>query len=306
MEKKILGLDNGYHFTKTNEMIKFLSTVSKGHDDYNSNILEIEVNGVNYIVGEPNGDYIVDADKFKSEEGIELLKITSLMAIGLSYPNEKFIETNIVGGLPVAYYSKQREDYIKTIKELDGTTIRINKIGFNQTIKINEVLVIPQSVGVVFEKNLGKETSLVIDIGGGTWDVSQFNGYKMEKKATYGEGMLVLYSKIAQFLNSTYYTKYTANDIYDLIERGFFTVDGEKKSIVVVENIIKNHVSNVIANIKRDFEVSSVDNIFLIGGGADVLLKYTKDIIPQAKIEKNTVFSNACNFKTIGMLKLNN
>lgn len=303
--ENILGLDNGYHFTKTSETVKFLSTIEEGHDDYNNDILEISVGSKNYIVGEPRGEYIVDADKFKSDEGIELVKITSLAAIGLSYPHEKFIELTVVGGLPVNYYSNQKEDYIKTIKELDGTKFKINKVGFEQTVSIKDVLVFPQSVGVVFEKNLGKETSLVIDIGGGTWDVSQFNGYKMEKKATYREGMLILYSKIAQFLNSTYYTQYTANDIYDLIERGYFTVDGEKQSMSVVNNIIKNHVATVVANIKRDFEVSSVDNTILIGGGAKALLKYVKNILPQAQIDDDIIFSNASNFKLIGMLKLN-
>lgn len=304
MNKEILGLDNGYHFTKTSEQIKFLSTIREGHDEYNSDILEIEYEGINYIVGEPNGDYIVDADKFKTEEGKQLLKITTLTAIGLSYPGEKFIELIVSGGLPVAYYSKQKDDFLSLIKELDGSTFKINKIGFNQTIKIKDILVIPQSAGVVFEKNLGKETTIVIDIGGGTWDVSQFDGYKMVKKATYPEGMLILYSKIAQYLNSTYYTKYAASDIYNLINRGFFTVDGEKKSISVVDKMIEEHVSNVIASIKRDFELSSVDNVIGIGGGATELDKLLLKYIKQIEIEKDSDFSNANNFKTMAELKL--
>lgn len=304
MTKKILGVDNGYNFTNTNKLVKFLSTIREGHDEYNADILEIEVKEKNYIVGEPNGDYIVDADKFKTEEGKELLKITSLAAIGLSYPTEKFIEVIVSGGLPVAYYSKQKEDYIELMKELDGMKFKINKVGFEQTIKIKDVQVIPQSAGVVFEKNLGKESTIVIDIGGGTWDVSQFEGYKMVKKATYSEGMLILYSKLAQFLNSTYYTKYAASDIYNLINRGFFTVDGEKKSIDVLDKMIEDHVSNAIANIKRDFELSNVDNVIGIGGGAIELKSLLVKHIKQIEIEKDAEFSNAKNFKAMAELKL--
>lgn len=303
MEKKILGMDNGYNFTKTSMGISFLSTVKEGHDDYNT-VLEMELDGKNYIIGESNGEFIADADKLKSKAGQDLLKLTSLAAIGLSYPEDKFIEVNIVAGLPVAYFSKQKDDFKKFIKELDGSVITINKIGFKQTIKINEILIFPQSAGIIIEKGIKNESSLVIDIGGGTWDVSQFNGLKLEKKATYGEGMLILYSKIAQYLNSNHYTRYNATDIFDLIKRGYFTADGQKQSISIVEPIIQEHINNVMTQIKRDFESTSVDNIFGIGGGIEFVKEYIKDF-PPIKIESDSQFNNVKNFALIGKLKLN-
>ena len=198
---KILGLDNGYSSTKTSQGVCFLSTIEEGHDDYNT-VLEINVDGKNYIIGEPTGQYIVDGDKFKTEAGIELLKITTLAAIGLSYPEESVIDANIVAGLPVAYFAAQKEALENLIKSLDGKCIEINKIGKKQVIKINKVLILPQACGIIIEKNKQNESSLVIDIGGGTWDIAQFDGLKLVEKATYEEGMLVLYSAIAQSLNA--------------------------------------------------------------------------------------------------------
>lgn len=303
MGKKILGIDNGYNFTKTSMGTSFLSTVKEGHDDYNT-VLEMEFDGKNYILGESNGEFIADADKLKSESGKTLLKLTTLAAIGLSYPEEKFIEVNIVAGLPVAYYSKQKDDFKKFMKELDGSVITLNKLGFKQTIKIDEVLIFPQSAGIIIEKSIREESSLVIDVGGGTWDVSQFSGLKLVKKATYGEGMLILYSNLAQYLNSNYYTKYNATDMYDLLKRGYFTAEGQKQSTSILDPMIKEHVTNVMTQIKRDFETTNVDNIFGIGGGIEEVEEYILKDLPAMKTQKDSQFNNVKNFALIGKIKL--
>lgn len=300
---KILGLDNGYSSTKTSEAVCILSTVEKGHDDYN-NVLEISINGENYIVGEPTGQYIVDADKFKTDAGIELLKVTTLAAIGLSYPEESVIDVNVVAGLPVAYYADQKEDLEKLLKDLDGSCIEINKIGKKQVIKINKVMILPQACGIIIEKNKKNESSLVIDIGGGTWDVAQFDGLKLVEKATYEEGMLVLYSAIAQMLNSKHYTNFKEYHIQNIIERGFFTVGDSKKGIEEIEEYLDREVRKIVSTIKRNFNTNDVDNFYLIGGGALALKEYVRKYFPAIEVEENCQFTNVNSFAFMGELKL--
>ncbi len=302
----ILGLDNGYNFTKTSEEVKFLSSIRKGHDVYNDDTLEIEVDGVNYIIGEKDGTFIADGDKLKTKEGKLNLQITTLAAIALSFKDKDIIDVTPVVGTPVAYYEDQRDPLYNIIKELDGKAVCINKLDKKQIIKIKDVLVFPQSAGVVFKKRLGKENSLVIDIGGGTWDVSQFEGYKLVKKATYPEGMLILYSNIAQYLNNKYYTNYDSSDIYDLIHRDFFSVEGEKKSMKEVEPIIREHTLKVLTKIKRDFDINGVDNRIAIGGGAEEVKDILIEEIKNIEIEKRADFTNAETFKFIGTLQLQN
>lgn len=300
---KILGLDNGYNYTKTSVGQCILSTVEKGHDDYN-NVLEINVDGKNYIIGEATGQYIVDANKFKTEEGKTLVKLTTLTAIGLSYPEETVIDVNIVAGLPVAFYSDQKEELTKLIKSLDNSCIEINKIGKKQIIKINKVMILPQACGIIIEKNKQKESSLVIDIGGGTWDIAQFDGLKLVEKATYEKGMLVLYSAISQELNSKYYTKFEAADIQNIIDRKFFTVEGIKKDIKEIEEYINSYIRKIVATIKRDFDTTNIDNFYLIGGGVIALELYIKKYFPSIEVEKNCQFTNVNSFAFIGELKL--
>ena len=302
---KILGLDNGYNFTKTSAGVRICSTITEGVDDIN-NVLQVTVGGKTYVVGEPNGKYISDADKMKSAENIEVLVITTLTSIAMSYPTERFIDVNLVVGVPVGYFTKQREEFKKMMEDLHEK-IYVNKIGFEQVIRVNEVLVYPQSAGVVFKysKKLKDESSLVIDIGGGTWDVSQFNGLKLEERATYKEGMLVLYEKIAQHLNTTKYTNFEPNEIYDILNRGFYTTEGIKNGVQELQRIIKNHVTDVITKLKRTFDTTNIDNIYLIGGGAIELESHLKELLPGAKVEENAQFTNAECFELMGKLKFN-
>ena len=301
---KLLGLDNGYNFTKTSEGVSILSTIKHGIDDINSNVLQVKIGDNNYIVADENGSYVADADKLKTEESKELLKVCTLTSIGLSFPEKNFIDVEVVAGLPVDYFSNQKEE-LKELLECIDEKILINSIGKEQRIRITKATIYPQSVGVVFSKAkaVKGETTLVIDIGGGTWDVSQFDGLKMTKKRSYSEGMLVLYSKVAQYLNSNFYTKYNTSDIYALKERGHFSVSGEKKPISVVDDVIKDHVLKVVTDIKRDFDTINVDNIFLIGGGAVPLKELLQKEFPNAILENDPQMANANYFELMGRMK---
>ena len=304
MIKKTLGIDNGYSSTKTSEGVCILSTAQVGHDDYNNNTLEINVNDINYIVGEETAQYVVDANKFETEESKQVLRITTLAAIGLSYPTETLIDINLIAGLPVAYYADQKVNLEILLRELDGSTIEINKLDKKQVIKINDVMILPQAAPIIIEKNKSNETSLVIDIGGGTIDVAEFDGLKLNKKATYERGMLVLYSGIAQALNSKYYTNFEASDIQNIRDRKFFTVKGEKKDTQEIEEYLRSEVRKITTTIKRDFDTTSVDNLYVFGGGAIALKDYIKEYFPASQIENNCQFTNVNSFAFLGELKL--
>lgn len=301
---KLIGLDNGYNFTKTSKGVSILSTIIHGIDDINSDTLQVKIDGEDYIVGDANGAYVTDADKLKSSENKELLKVCTLTAIGLSFPDEPYIEVEVVAGLPIGYYSNQKEE-LKILLESYNEKILINTVGIEQRIRITKASIYPQSAGVVFSKSkqLKNQSSLVIDIGGGTWDVSQFDGLKVIKKGSYPDGMLILYSKIAQFLNTNYYTKYNTSEIYNLIQRGNFTCDGDKISISVVDEVINTHIQKVLTDIKRDFDTTNVDNKFAIGGGAEQLKDLLKREFRGIQLEENAQFANAEHFEFIGRIK---
>ena len=75
------------------------------------------------------------------------------------------------------------------------------------------------------------------------------------------------------------------------------------KDINVVNNVVENHVSKVVTDLKRDFDTTNVDNIFLIGGGAKPLYDLLKKSFPNAILESEAQMANAKCFELMGQMK---
>lgn len=301
----ILGLDNGYYYTKTSEKVMFKSSFEEGQEiDINKDSIEIRLDNKDYVIGSKKGQFVADGNKVDSK----VTELCTLTAIAKSFPNERVIECNLVAGLPVAYYSTQKEDFKNKLVSYGMRNI-FTKTGEKQykeqTIRITDVEVFPQSVGVVFmnAKNYKNETTLVIDIGGGTIDVSYFEGLKMVDKATYDEGMLVLYTKLSQKSNSEYETKFKPYDMDKIIQNETMQTGQGKINTSVFDVLIDKHVNDVMTEIKRQFKYNSVNNTLLIGGGSIRLEDRLKKHIKDAILVDNAQFVNADAFALMGQMK---
>lgn len=303
-----LGLDNGFNFTKTSKGVIFTSTIEQleNEDTINGDkVKQVRYNGKYYVVGEPDGKYIADADKLKTEANREILEICTATAIAESFPTRKNISVDLVVGVPVAYFDLQKDALKKLLMGINEKMIKIGK-GDVQKITVANCLVYPQSIGIVFKNSskLNNKSSLVIDIGGGTWDVSQFRGMTLVKKDTYQEGMIPLYEKIATAINNTNVLSNIKNyQIYDYLQRGTYTIDGEEYDIMKIANpIIEAHVKEVMDRIIKKFDVYNVDERYLIGGGATELKDYIVGpgkYMSSATIDDQAQFSNANNYELI-------
>lgn len=300
---KIIGLDHGYHFTKTSEGILFPSTIRKGKDiDLNTDTIQVNYDGIDYVVGADNGEYVADNNKISSM----VTEVCTFTAIAQSFPKETSIDYTVVAGLPVSYYSKQKTEFKNKLISYGMKNIIVK--GKSHSINICDAIIYPQSAGVVFlkSKDYKNDDTLVIDLGGGTIDCSEFHGLKMVNWATYELGMLVLYSAVAQFLNMEYELKYRNHDMYDLFKKGYITPKGKKinlGSISKLKDIIDSHVYNIATNIKRDFNSNSMNNILIIGGGGSELFDILKEHFTNATLCPNPQFTNAEAFKYMGELK---
>lgn len=303
-----LGLDNGFNFTNTSKGVMFASTIeTREHEDTinGDKVKQVRYNGKHYVVGEPQGQYIADADKLKTDLNREILEVCTVTAIAESFPTRKNINVDLVVGVPVAYYDLQKDEFKKLLLGIKDKIIKINGAD-TQKITIANCEVYPQSIGVVFRysSKLQDKTSLIIDIGGGTWDVSQFRGMTLVKKETYQEGMIPLYEKIATEINNTnVLSNLKSYQIYDLMQKGTYVIDGISYDIKkVAVPIIKAHVKDVMDRIIRKFDVYNVDERFLIGGGAEELYDYivgAGNYMNTATMEENAQFSNANNYELI-------
>ena len=298
--ENILGIDNGYHFTKTSKGLMFASTIKKGKDiDLNTDTIQAIYDDQSYVVGANNGEYVADNNKIDSL----VTEVCTFTAIAKSFPEEKLIECGLVAGLPVAYYSKQKNEFKEKLLSYGLKKIQIKNTCHD--IRITDVGIYPQSAGVVFlkSKDVKNDDTLVIDIGGGTVDVSYFHGLKMLKWTTIPLGMLVLYSDLAQNLNTEYDFKYKNFEMFELLRKGYITPQGKKITLEFLNDMIESHVYNIITEIKRDFNTNSMNNIFIIGGGGKELFNNIKEHFINAELCPNAQFTNAEAFKYIGELK---
>jgi plasmid segregation protein ParM len=303
---KTIGIDHGYHFCKTSEGVLFPSTIKKGRDiDLNTDTIQVTYDGTDYVVGADNGEYVADNNKINSL----VTEVCTFTAIAQSFPKETTnatIDYSVVAGLPVSYYSKQKNEFRNKLISYGMKNIIVK--GKSHSINICDALIYPQSAGVIFlkSKDYKNDDTLVIDVGGGTVDISSFHGLKMMNWNTYELGMLVLYSSVSQFLNSEYELKYENHEMYDLFKKGYITPKGRKinlGSINKLNDIIENHVYNVATKIKRDFNVNSMNNILIIGGGGAELFDLLKVQFENAVLCENPQFTNAEAFKFMGELK---
>lgn len=302
---KSLSIDNGYGYTKYPMNMKFKSTVKLGSDVYNENVMQVKFENQNYIVGENNNSYNNDQDKLSSKFGRLHFTITTLTAIGLTYSTEENIELDLCLGTPAEYYEKQKDDIVQLLKNKEFT-IFINKVGMEQTIKINRVMVLPQSLPpIITDKRYIESRVVVIDVGAGTVDVSEIIKGKLVSTLTKEKGCIKLYSKIAKQMNSEFGTKFTPDDVELMIEDGTFIVNGESRCInKYIEDIKYYHTVDFINDIKQaNFDLQG-NQVVLIGGGAILLENEIRDIIPHAKLEYNAQTANVDAYDKILKLKL--
>jgi plasmid segregation protein ParM len=282
----IIGVDVGYTYTKTatkeGENI-FRSTVKEGSLDINKSIT-IEYQGKEYTIGE-KGSYSVDLNKIQ-DETFQLCLYTAI-AKAMQHNSDNI---NLVTGLPVAYYSKQKQILRDS---LEGREIYAKLNGRHRVFRINHCLIFPQSAGLfTLYPEMFQSDVLIIDIGGMTVDVSYFEGLKLIKYATYPMGMLKLYGKIIQAINSEYAVNLELLDAEKIMQG--LEIDGHK---IDVEDIIRKHTEEILRPIKLEFPYKTTKRVF-IGGGAVTLQKH----LPE-EVRKESIYGNAKAFYRIGVEK---
>lgn len=287
----IAGIDVGYTNTKYYTRAKqglFKSTVQEGVIDINKSIT-LDYEGKEYTIGE-KGAYSVDLNKV--DDITFKLCLYAAVAQVMRYGVE---EIDLVTGLPIAYYSKQK----LTLKNaLEGKEIFIKFKGEQKLFTINRALVFPQSAGlVVLNPSEFKGNVIIIDIGGMTIDVSYFEGTKLIKYATYPNGMLKLYGKIIQHLNAEYGLNLSVLDGERLITEDLYIND--VKVDWGLKGFLEEHTEEILRPIKLEFPYLNSKKVF-IGGGAVTL----KDFLPRSvAIKEDDIYANAMAFCQIGVEK---
>ncbi|WP_069649627.1 ParM/StbA family protein [Caloranaerobacter ferrireducens] len=291
----IIGVDNGYTYTKNSKGVIFPSKVRTGESIDINNVLEVEIEGKRYIVGEKESNYTVDINKVDDEK----TKVCILTSIALSMDND-YEEVKVITGLPPGHYSKQKIQLRKMLLNSGATKIIIN--GKKKHLKIVDADVFVQGAGPVFlQPNKYRYAKvLVIDIGGLTVDVCYFENMKLVKYRTYEKGMLKLYSQMISEINTYLELSLDISDGERILNEGI-KIYGKQQDLRFLNPIIDGYIESFMTDIKLDFSIKTMDYILLIGGGSQGL--YHRLNIPNAEILPDGQFTNAVCYEQIGRVR---
>ncbi|MDV3426674.1 MAG: ParM/StbA family protein [Bacillota bacterium] len=286
-----LGIDLGNKVVKTSEMKKFDSRVANGHFDLNKNDIKVEYEGKKYTVG--TGTAVLGNDRYFNK----LYDICLLTAIAMS-SDAIFIEENIVIGMPPELFESDLKDEVENkLNSIGLKNITVN--GVAKSIRILKANVFEESA-IVFRntKEYRDKRVLVIDIGGGTADISQFKNLELEKSTTTKYGMLSLYENMKKAINTKYLAKLTSEDMVNLINKDFTIIKGNTKDISFTKDIIQEHVMKIYNEVQNfDYDNSK---ILIIGGGALPLSDYFRRLLPYIEIPADSQFTNALTYERVG------
>ncbi|MBN4074422.1 MAG: hypothetical protein COA82_01115 [Alkaliphilus sp.] len=286
---KIIGVDKGSAYTKTSTGFSVKSTVREiGENDLILNgSMTVELDGKKYVIGE-EGNFATDLAKADHEE----TKILTLTAIAKSFEGE-FIKTNLVVGLPIGNFSRQKD---KMKKIFEDQIIKMKIRDEKKTIIIENVAVFPEAAAVFYMQN--KPSCLIIDIGGLSVDNALFEDGSLLKHSTYNMGVMKLNTKIANELNAEYDLNLNSWTVEKIINEGLF-IYGKQVSINE-ERIIEAHVLEIVEKIKLEYDIKAIENITLAGGGSFLCTSFFKKHMPQLEVIENSRFANADGFAEIG------
>lgn len=332
---EIVGIDVGFGFTKAyngKNSVIFKSLIGDATDiqfksflgdESSTSNLHITLEDKSYFLGDfaemqsNIREYTLDQDKFV-KEFVKILAITAAaMCCETSGP------VKVVSGLPVGYLkrdSKKFKDVIRGVHEI--TFHHPNGEKTQKRINIDQILVIPQPVGSIFNlifddngkihnKALASQKLGIVDIGFKTTDFSIFDHlqYIERGSSTMDTGISKCFSVIANKLRQESNINIELYRMFKFTETGMIKIRGKEFNISNLTKRVYNHAASAIASdLNRLWENDwDIDSIILSGGGSVELYKYLApnidgNVLPISK-DRDPRFNNVYGYCKFGRYK---
>ena len=293
VERMSFGGDIGHGYVKTIETI-FPSKVKVGKNlgfgKKKKDTYEVTVGEQVYTVGD--GALFTGDNRYFTVE----YKVALLTAIALNNPEEDFIDTLVVIGVPITRHGRlasKISEYYTGMQE----TIVIE--GREVTIRINDLHVFIEGAYPVLTGEDGRV--ITIDMGAGTINVTEFVDGSPEKYTTYPDAMYRMYEEVATYLNVTKGGDFKPTDIEPILNRKAISINQEKVDITDIRPIIASHIGEMASLISNTFSVGRADAIYLIGGGSMDTYNYWRKVMPTAVLVEDSQNINCRVFNMMAM-----
>lgn len=285
-----LGIDIGNYNVNTSENIMFKACISN-HKEFGSCCDKLVYEGKAHYIGE--GKLEIDYRKFDKSNYLPLL----LAAICKSCTHE---EVEIGVGLPLTQYKENRNELTNM---LNSKEFKVEFNGVSRRVKIVKATVFPEGIASYVSSNeklkgfvQGRDV-VVVDIGGGTTDISLIRGRKALKSTSINKGTIDIYNVIKIALEEKYFDiNISIDNIQMYIDRGFW-YKGEKQDISFAIKRSNDIFKEIYNELKLNYPINT-EAVVLAGGGSDLLLKVFKSKINSIAVDGD-LYANAKGFKIL-------
>ncbi|MFW5891432.1 MAG: hypothetical protein ACOCUI_04355 [bacterium] len=296
---KIIGLDLGYGQVKCTDglkNVKFQSVIGNmGSSDYQidtsnkKNSCFVNYEGEDYIVGNLANTVSINPRQntlSKKSANIKDEIIKALTAIVLTEPDKMVHNVNIVTGLPVLYFNEQYNELKQNLLGSHLLTIVLDDYPSFKTINIENIEVIPQGIGALYNEILDNDALVknselanqyigIIDIGYKTTDLvvmdSLVNAGHLGD--TINTGMKEAFIELKKLISKNFKVNKKLIDMPEIAINNVIKLSGKEKSIGnLVHNSYKPVAQTIFSHIQDMWgDLRELDAILLTGGGAKAL-----------------------------------
>lgn len=283
-----IGIDLGNWNVKTSKGDIYPARYTTKENILGTSCDILEYQGKKYFIGEGNLEN--NYDKASKETNLILLLYSLAMQQQTTF--------KVVVGLPISSYKANKERFTRELLENKIHNIKIN--GVAKTLIIDDLIVFPEGAGAYYSIPNRVKNAIVIDIGGGTTNIVSFKAGKLDKSTTVSNGMIELYNRIREHINSTYTLKLELEDIESVLKEGL-KVDGESIDFKFMKAIVEDFTSQLM-NELRNFDIR-ISTVYLTGGGSKLLKGNLKAKIKGLEVIEDYLFANAKGYEKVGKSK---
>jgi hypothetical protein len=105
-------------------------------------------------------------------------------------------------------------------------------------------------------------------------------------------------------INNLHKTEYTEWDMDTILKDGL-VVDGKNIRNDFLDEFKLDHSKAIFQKIKREYDIRSMDEVQLAGGGGEILHESLYDLIPQALLVPNPLLANVLGFQKVAEVMAN-
>ncbi|MFJ8513818.1 ParM/StbA family protein [Lysinibacillus xylanilyticus] len=320
-EHVFIAVDSGKYATKAimeykgdTHIIMFRTKMQEVSDvgiDIQPNSYKVEFEGKQYLLGdmvsENLSDYNLTKEKLIHKMAIYTAIVELMKKANILFHN---VLLHVAVNAPInVYKTKTLKDSFKDFIENNNKTIYLFVNDSPYIFNITDVTICFEGMGLVYANTAEhlKLSSTVVDIGGLNTTYCTFNGIQPDfnSMSVSHLGTNNLKAKLEQELVQKYNQNISANDLEQIINRGYYSHMGKTydESRVLIKKIKEHHLEQILNYAKQHNYTFNTDKIYFTGGGSLLLHREISNSFPNACTVINPQFANVKSFLEIIKVK---